>query len=146
MRLAGSAGEAHGQPLVPRTPCVAQRPVCSRRASPCPNRASAGFARCRTGCFLQFLIRAALLAEFLSKPTHTFPNRILPVAYFPALHPPCHLPLYAGCFPIFVCLYCYTCKDVGLWDAFGRVKSALAFSRPYLYNNNESLINHGRLL
>lgn len=54
--------------------------------------------------FLQFLIRAALLAKFLSKPTHTFPNRILPVAYFPALHPPCHLPLYAGCFPKFCLL------------------------------------------
>lgn len=45
MRLAGSAGEAHGEPLVPRTPCVAQRPVCPRRASSCPNMASAGSVR-----------------------------------------------------------------------------------------------------
>ena len=100
-RLAGSSGETHGEPLVSRTPCAGQRHVCPRRASPCPNRASAGFARCRTGYFLQLFIRAALLAKFLSKPTHTFPNRILAVAYFPALHPPCHLPLYAGCFPKF---------------------------------------------
>lgn len=27
--------------------------------------------------------------------------RYLPVAYFPALHPPCHLQLYADCLPKF---------------------------------------------
>ena len=101
IRLAEFAGEAHGEPFVSRTPCAGQRHVCPRRASPCPNKASAGFARCRTGYFLQLFIRAALLAKFLSKPTHTCPNRILAVAYFPALHPPCRLPLYAGCFPKF---------------------------------------------